>query len=145
MPEQPVLMENTKINSFAIFNERVYNRNLRFFRKIYKEDVTPAMCKSAGIAVPDYVKLNAAKAATEVTVEVKEVEPVKAPEMLEVQVDDTVIARPDTSGWSEDELRNFTQDNDIPIHPQAKTAGLQAAITRYYDDLEANAKAAEEA
>ena len=128
MADKPILMENTKINSFSIFNEGVYQRNSRIFRKVYKQDLTAKMCTSAGLSVPDYLK-ETSKAVGIVEVDAPVVE-VDAP-VVESQ-------RPDIEDWDEDKLRDYCMENDIPTHPAAKKPGLVAAITRYFDELVAD-------
>ncbi|MHC4301347.1 MAG: hypothetical protein ACYS7Y_29110 [Planctomycetota bacterium] len=137
MAEQPVLMENTKIHSFTRFNKGVFTRNERFFRKVYADEITEAMCKSAGIDYEPYrgnrVALEAAKPAEDITIEVKKDAPEKA---HEIEVDSPGQARPDIEDWDEAKLRAYCQENEIPTHPAARKAGLEAAITRYFNDLE---------
>ena len=131
---EAMLMENTKNTTFSRFNEKVFNRNRRFFRKIEEKELTSAMCASAGIAVPESVRAKEAKVVKaetpKVIAQVKEAGPEKA------QVDEPKgDGRPDTTGWNEDQLRDYAQDKDIPTHPAAKIAGLNAAITRHFDEL----------
>ena len=138
MDQTPVLMENTKIGTFSLFREGSYKRNRNFRRPIFAADVTPDMEKSAGLDVGTY--------STEAA-PVKTPKPVKAPRPIEltetkpeaeipIEVVEGREARPDFSDWDEDKLRAFTEERDIPTHPNARVAGLQAAITRYFSDLE---------
>lgn len=133
MAEAPLLMENTKNHTFSVFNEKVLKRNSRFFRPVYRNEVTQAMCKSAGLSGKEFAEKKA--------VEVVETPPVAAPAMEEAPPQaETLPQAPDFSGWDEDTLRNYCQENDIPTHPAAKSAGLQAAITRFFDELEAQSE-----
>ena len=128
MAEQPVLMENTKIHTFSIWDEKVYNRNKRFFRPVYRPELTSAMLVSAGLSpnADGHVDEKPAEEVVEVAPPATESEPKTAPGTPE---------RPDFTDWDEDRLREFTESMDIPTHPAARKAGLQAAITRYFDEL----------
>ena len=128
MGEAIKLMENTKVKTFSVYNQGVFDRNRRDFRVVPANEITVAMCKSAGIS-PDRAT---------VTEEVKKEEPVKAPtptEPLDAPiVDDGGDGRPNIEDWDEDKLRAFTQEQNIPIHPQAREPGLRNAIDRFYND-----------
>jgi hypothetical protein len=124
------LMENMKVGTFSIYNEGVYNRNIRWFRIVPANEVTVAMCKSAGIAPTNAT----------VTEEVKKAEPVKAPDVPEAPVETEVVGPeftlPDGIGeWSEETLRDYAQERDIATHPAARKPGLIAAITRYHREI----------
>ena len=149
MDNTPVLMENTKIMTYTIYNEKVYKRNKRNMRIVYARDVSPNMEESAGLPVGTYSNLTEpvkkdvpVKAPTitpeapEATITPEAPEATEAPEAPEATEAPEAVQRPDFTDWDEDKLREFTQEHDIPIHPHAKTTGLQAAITRYFDELE---------
>lgn len=126
------LMENTKIGTFRVYNERVFKRNYKHYRMVNPDELTNAMLKSAGMEPRP--ELDAAPVKQAAPIPNIPVTPLA--ETPEVKVEG-FLERPDTSEWDESTLREYALDNDIPTHPAAKTAGLQAAITRYFDELAA--------
>ena len=124
MGEEIKLMENTKVKTFSVYNQGVFNRNRRDFRVVSPNEVTVAMCKSAGIDVSN---------ATVTEVEVKKAEPVKVPDTEDATPDSPLPEEFDE--WDEKTLKEYAQANDIPTHPAARKPGLIAAITRYYREL----------
>jgi hypothetical protein len=127
MGEAIKLMENTKVKTFSVYNDGVFKRNRRDFRVVSPDEITEAMCKSAGVS-PEWAT---------VTKEVKKAEPVKAPDVVEPTSDIPA----DLDEWDEKTLKEYAQDKDIPTHPAARKPGLIAAITRHYKEL---AKSGEE-
>jgi len=115
------LMENTDIGTFRVYRESVFLRNRNNYRVVPPDEVTDEMRKCAGMGPMP-------KKAPEKAPEVE-----KTPEVASTP--DPRTGRPDTSGWTEDQLREFTQDRDIPTHPKAKSAGFRAAIDRHFDEL----------
>ena len=128
---EPILMENTKTNTFSRFNPRVYKRNRRFYRKVPNGEITLTMLVSAGMGA-EAIKSEPKPAAKP--------EPKPAAKPDGIIVDATIAGAPDMSGWSEDQLRDYAQDNDIPYHPMAKESGLRKAIQRHFAPAVADAK-----
>ncbi len=132
MGEAIKLMENTKVKTFSVYNEGVFKRNRRDFRVVSPDEITEAMCKSAGVSLTWAT----------VTKKVKKAEPVKAPEPTEPSDAPPASSIPeDLDGWDEKTLKDYAQEQDIPTHPAARKPGLIAAITRHYKEL---AKSGEE-
>ena len=122
MGEAIKLMENTKVKTFSIYNDGVFKRNRRDFRVVSPDEITEAMCKSAGVALTWAT----------VTKEVKKAEPVKAPDVV---VEPTSDIPADLDEWDEKTLKDYAQEKDIPTHPAARKPGIIAAITRHYKEL----------
>lgn len=122
------LMENTKVGTFRKFNETVFKRNRKNYRIVQDDELTNAMLKSAGYSQ-----------VIEKQADVTEEKTYNTPESDNLLPDastEPASDRPDFEGWDENQLREYTMSKEIPTHPAAKKAGLQAAITRYFDDLE---------
>jgi 3'-phosphoadenosine 5'-phosphosulfate sulfotransferase (PAPS reductase)/FAD synthetase len=142
--EAPVLMENTKIESFSVFHPDVFERNRRYYRPVYADEITPRMCKSAGLS-PDRAVID--DDGNKIAKEAKKDEPVKAPEVSPSAVKVETPAEPepakeqdpiaDIEDWTAKEMREYAQTHDIPVHPAARRNGLIAAITRHYKQLKA--------
>ena len=130
MGEAIKLMENTKVKTFSVYNDGVFKRTRRDFRVVSPDEVTVAMCKSAGIDVANAT----------LTDKVKKAEPaVKAPgETQPIPAEDAPQATLIPEGldeWDEKTLKDYAQEQDIPTHPAARKPGIIAAITRHYKEL----------
>jgi hypothetical protein len=129
MNDQPVLMKNTTTGGYFVYNKRTQSR-MKNLIPIFEAQVTPEMEESAGLALGHYSR--------EKVEVVPQALPAAAPQAAPV-VDQ--MARPDTSGWSMEQLMELTEKYDIPVHPAAKEAGYNKAIDRYFVEVNAERKA----
>lgn len=103
----PVLMENTETGLVVPYRAKTCTRLKKLMRPIYLSDATPAQVKDFCL------KPEAAK-------------PAPAP------TGDVPSGCPDLADWDEAELREYTQEHDIPVHPNAKAPGLTKSIQTFH-------------
>jgi hypothetical protein len=139
MNDQPVLMKNTTTGGYFVYNERTQSR-MKNLIPIFEAQVTPEMEESAGLALGQYSR-EKEEVAPPVSAPAATTAPVVNAPVVNAPV--VQVARPDTEGWSMEQLMELAEKFDIPVHPAAKEAGYNKAIDRYFVEVNAEGNQSE--
>jgi outer membrane biosynthesis protein TonB len=145
MDEKPVLMHNTQTGAYLPYNKKSVEHMTNLL-PVYRGQVTPEIeakaCLPIGLysdpdgPVEEPKKEEPVKAQVKEKVEEPAPEPAPEPVPEPEPVVQEVVNRPNTDGWGYQQLLDFTQANEIPIHPNAKENGIRTAIDRFFDQKE---------